>query len=491
MTTTRDGEAGAAQGEGLEAPAGRRRLLRGARQRILTSYLVLLVGAILLTDLGLRQTLLANVERRVDRALTQEVQEFRRLVRDGRDPRNGKPFGTNVRAIFDVFLARNVPGPGEALFTFVDGRPYESSSDGSVRPGLRRAVRRLARTRTSVRDNFETGSGEVRFLAVPVRVEGRPRGVFTVTASLGRERAEVTDALQGAMLTSLGVLALASALAFLIAGRVLAPLRGLRDTARSISDSDLSRRIPVHGHDELADLARTFNAMLDRLEQAFASQKDFVSDAGHELRTPITIIRGHLELMGDDPDERRETVALVTDELERMSRFVDDLLLLAKARRPDFLRPEPLDLDNLARELLRKAEALAPREWRLEAGEAGGRIVADRQRLTQAVMNLATNAARHTSPDDPIELGARLHGDHAVLWVRDHGPGVPEADRERIFERFVQAGNGRRRADGAGLGLAIVRAIAEAHGGRVELESPEGGGSRFSVIIPEEVEGTT
>ena len=112
----------------------------------------------------------------------------------------------------------------------------------------------------------------------------------------------------------------------------------LADTARSISETDLTRRIPVSGRDEIAELARTFNAMLDRLEAAFATQRAFVSDASHELRTPITIVRGHLELLGDDPQERRETIALVTDELDRMSRFVDDLLLLAKAERDDFLR---------------------------------------------------------------------------------------------------------------------------------------------------------
>jgi len=473
-------------GHADEHPRRRRRIVRGARQRILASYLILLVGSTVLTDIALREVLLSRVEERVDRSLSQEVEEFRRLVRDGRDPRNGEPFGANVRAIFDVFLARNVPGEGEALFTYINGELYRSSSSAPVRTRLLREIEGLSRTGKTVRDQVQASIGEVRYLAVPVRVEGRSRGVFVVTTALRQEREEVTDALRIAVFTSLGVLALASLIAFLVAGRVLAPLRGLRDTARSISDTDLTRRIPAEGQDEIADLARTFNSMLDRLEQAFASQKDFVSDAGHELRTPITIIRGHLELMGDDPVERHETVELVTDELERMSRFVDDLLLLAKARRPDFLQAEALDLDDFARGLCLKAQALAPREWQLEATGAHGRIVADRQRLTQAVMNLATNAARHTAPGDPIEIGAELDGGYARLWVRDSGPGVPAVDRERIFERFAQADGNRRRADGAGLGLAIVRAIAEAHGGQVELDTIEGRGSRFTVIIPEE-----
>ena len=182
---------------------------------------------------------------------------------------------------------------------------------------------------------------------------------------------------------SLAVLLIASALAWVIAGRVLAPLRTLRTTAQAITETDLTRRIDVHGDDEIAELGRTFNAMLDRLEGAFASQRAFVSDAGHELRTPITIVRGHLELLGDDPLEREETIALVTDELDRMARFVEDLLLLAKAEQGDFLHLAPLDLDVLTDELYDKATALADRDWRL-AGSGAGRLTADRQRLTQA-----------------------------------------------------------------------------------------------------------
>ena len=162
--------------------------------------------------------------------------------------------------------------------------------------------------------------------------------------------------------------------------------------------------------------------MLDRLEAAFASQKEFISDAGHELRTPITIVRGHLELLEEDPAEREETIELVTDELDRMGRLVNDLQLLAKAQRPDFLQPEPIEADEFTRELFAKASALAGRDWRL--GEvASGRIVADRQRLTQAVMNLSQNAVNHTSERDAVELGSAIENGHMSLWVRDTGDG--------------------------------------------------------------------
>jgi signal transduction histidine kinase len=281
---------------------------------------------------------------------------------------------------------------------------------------------------------------------------------------------------------SIAVLLLASVVAFVISGRVLAPLREVTDTARAITETDLTRRIPVEGHDEIADLAHTFNAMLDRLEEAFATQKAFLSDAGHELRTPITIIRGHIELLGDDPQEREEVVELVCDELDRMSRLVDELLVLARAGRPDFLQLEPVDLETFTKELLAKATALGPRDWRLESS-ASGRITADRQRLTQAVMNLARNAAEHTGEDDRISLGSSLAGSGVRFWVSDTGPGVPDADRVRIFERFARAG-GQRTSDGLGLGLAIVRAIAEAHGGQAVLENGSSRGATFAITIP-------
>jgi len=223
--------------------------------------------------------------------------------------------------------------------------------------------------------------------------------------------------------------------------------------------------------------------MLDRIEAAMHSQRAFVSDAGHELLTPITVIREHLELPGDDPQERRETLALVDDELARMSRLVEDLLTLARAERTDFLRYEEVDLDLFTEELLSKAEKLAPRRWTLDAlGQ--GRITADRQRLTQAVMNLAANAAQHTTADQEIALGSEMRNGGAVFWVRDQGPGIPEADHARIFKRFARGGDGRRRSDGAGLGLAIVDAIAHAHGGHVELVSAASLGAKFTVYVP-------
>ena len=248
--------------------------------------------------------------------------------------------------------------------------------------------------------------------------------------------------------------------------------------------TDLSRRIPVTGSDEIGQLAATFNEMLERLQHAFETQRRFLDDAAHELRTPLTIVGGHLELLDEDPEERERTLALVMDELDRMGRLVNDLLLLAKASRPDFLQPETVDLEDLTRELFTKASALAERDWRL-AAIGTGRIVADRQRLTQALMNLSQNAVTHTHDGDAVELGSDLRNGKVRLWVRDTGPGVAERDQARIFERFVRLDRSPS-GEGTGLGLAITQAVAEAHGGRVELDSRSGDGARFTVTIPTE-----
>jgi two-component system, OmpR family, sensor kinase len=458
-------------------------ILRGARTRILAAFVILMAFSTLLSVLAIRQLLIVRTADRLDAALIQEVNEFRTLVR-GINPGDGKPFAGRLHLIFDTYFNRNVPAAGETLIAYLDGRRYDdkSSGQGGTFP-IDEYDARWANLLRSERGTIETSMGSIRYLAVPINGARGLRGVFVVAASLSSERREVDEAVRLAALVLLSVLLIASTLAWVVAGRVLAPLRLLADTARSISESDLTRRIEVTGRDEIAELARTFNAMLDRLEAAFASQRAFVSDASHELRTPITIVRGHLELMTEDPEERRETVALVTDELDRMSRFVDDLLLLAKAERDDFLRVAEVELGALTDELLEKAQALGPRDWRLESrGEA--LIVADRQRLTQAIMGLAQNAVQHTDDGEPIWLGTDANHREVRLWVRDEGPGVAPEDQERIFDRFARASDSRRRSEGAGLGLAIVRAIAEAHGGRVNLSSRPGAGASFTLVIP-------
>lgn len=464
-------------------PTGRwdRSRVFGIRTRLLVWFVLLLSGATVLSVLVVREVLLHRIDERIDRELVQETRELRALA-SGNDPETGRPFDGRVRKIFQVFLARNIPSRYEAIVTFTNGEPFLRSR--RVLPyRLDRdpdLVARWGDLTESERGTVETPAGVVEFLAVPVRSDRETDGVFVVALFRDLERQEIAPALAGVAITGLVVLVMGSILAWFLADRILRPVRGISALARSISESDLNRRIEIEGRDEVAELAKTFNDMLDRLEEAFAAQKQFIDDAGHELRTPVTIIRGHLETMKvEDAEDRERTKALLMDELSRMSRLIEDLFLLARSDNPDFLDLNIVDVESLTTDVLARAEAIAPRAWTVD-GTGKGRIVADRQRFIQALVQLAQNASQHTGEGDAIAIGSEVSNGEARFWVRDSGPGIRPADRERIFERFEQGGNG----GGAGLGLAIVKAIADAHHGRIELDSVTGRGSTFRIVIP-------
>jgi signal transduction histidine kinase len=462
----------------------RRRWLPGRfRTRVLAFFIGLLALTVLSSVLVTRTVLLVRLDQRIDNELTQEAAELRKLA-TGNDPATGRPFGQRVRRIFDVYLERNVPSRNEALITFVAGEPFLRSRQVvpyrlDRDPAL---VARWGSLRRTDRGRVETPAGRVEYLAVPLRVADDDGGVFVAAIFRDRARAETDEAALAAGAVGLVVLLFGSLLAWRLADRVVGPVTELTRTARAISESDFSRRIPIRGRDEVAELATTFNDMVDRLERAFASQRRFIDDAGHELKTPLTIVRGHLELLEDDPEPRRETLALVMDELDRMARIVDDLLLLARREQPNFLNLATVDVGTLTDEIHAKVKALSDGTWTLE-GRGRGVIVADRQRLTQAVVQLAQNAVRYSDGGAPIGLGSLVESGAARFWVRDRGPGLAAGEDERIFARFHR-GTAPRRSQGAGLGLAIVKAIAEAHHGHVDVESRPGIGSMFSIVVP-------
>ncbi|WP_260334088.1 sensor histidine kinase [Streptomyces beigongshangae] len=464
-----------------------------------------------------RSILLRDVDSRIDGLLAQETGEFAHFEERGVDPATGQPFGDAGR-LLRVFLERQYADPDEELLGLLAGpagsAPAKIVQDREipVELPLHRdpAGRRQIFGSTASTGTLHRPAGDVRWAKVSVvGPGGEPEAAFVVAFHPEREQ-DRADEVFRILLAICGVaLLMTTGIGWVVAGRILKPVRLVRTAAAQLTGQDLTRRIPVRGHDDIAALADTFNAMLDRLERAFAAQREFVDDAGHELRTPITIVRGHLELMGDDPAEREETVRLVTDELDRMSRIVEDLLLLAKAERPDFVTPEPVQLAELTADVFVKARTLGDRRWELaEVAEGGARL--DPQRITQAMVQLAQNAVQHTVPGQTIRIGSRVLGPSGAgpsgsgpsgsgpsvsgpsvsgarveLYVSDSGPGVQPQDTEVIFERF-RRGTARRgtRGSGAGLGLSIVRAIAEGHrGGRVLLRETEGGGATFALLF--------
>ena len=499
MTTTDQlvGPPPAHRGEGISGGgtavitnALRRLLPSTARTRIICWVLLLVLAALAVVTLVTWQLLVRATDERMNEALRFEVDEFAELTATGTNPRTGLPF-RSVDEVIGEAIAYNLARPNEKFLGYVDG-VYRTQS--RQEPGMPEVLARdpafaalVANVQVPASGRYDSpNAGEVRYLAIPVSLEGDPaHGVIVAAFLADAERAPADTAAQLMLLVGGATLLAAAGGAWLVAGRILRPLRDVAETARTITDTDLSGRIPDSGEaDELGDLVGTVNAMLDRVETGFAAQRRFVDDAGHELRTPITIVRGHLEVLDPtDPDDVRTTVALVDDELGRMNRMVSDLLLLARSEQPAFLHPELVDVADLTTDTFEKVERLGDRDWVLET-TAHIDAVVDPQRITQALVALADNACRHTVPGDRIALGSQLGGGRIRFWVSDSGPGVPEAERERIFERFARGSAAAPRSEGAGLGLAIVRAIAVAHGGQVQVDSVPGRGATFTLVVP-------
>ncbi|TDQ53296.1 sensor histidine kinase [Actinorugispora endophytica] len=483
-----------------EAPAAGRRPVP-ARIRIMAWVVLLMAAVLVLVNVVVWRALDTAATDRVDRAVSQEISEFQEFAAVGVDPRTGERF-TDLDSLFRVHLSRQYPDRYEVIFGHVDEDPGATTPTGRIRQGQEPLFDVSADPGAledilgapGARGRLDTPEGALsweKLRVSPPEGSTAPAGWFVIGYFTDADRVETNRTLRTLALVSLGGLLLAGTAAWWVAGRILAPIRLVRQTAAQITEEDLTRRIDVPGNDDVSALAEQFNAMLDRLEEAFSTQRRFVDDASHELRTPITIVRGHLELMGDDPQERAEVLRLVTDELDRMARIVEELLLLAKAQRPDFLHCSEVSLAELTSDIDAKVRALGDRDWRLdEVGE--GTVHLDPQRVTQAMVQLASNAVKYTGPEDTISVGSALsepaagQGPVVSFWVRDSGTGIAPQDQAVIFDRFSRGGTAAARGDrpGAGLGLAIVRAIADAHHGDVRVRSAPGAGAAFILTFP-------
>jgi two-component system, OmpR family, sensor kinase len=458
------------------------RFFRSARSRILGWSVLLLGAALAASTLATHVLLVRGMDGQVNAELSHEINEFRTLAAQQRA--SGSAPRGSVQAMLKARISQAVLEQDVVLAGLLNGQVVASSSMATERSiaGNPHLLARWAAVQRPTSGTVELGRSQARYTAIPVRVVADPgRGVFVAAVLTGPQQAGISRTTRLQLEAGAVALLLGAALAWLAAGRVLRPVRETTNLARKITDSDLSARIPDRGRSEAGELAVMFNRMLDRLEAAFAAQRMFLADVGHELRTPITVIQGNLDTMQAASCDDAETLAIATDELARMTRLVDDLLLLAQAERPDFLRPAPTDLGSLTRQLAAKARALDDRPWVL-AGAAHGQAVLDAQRITQAVMQLAANAVAHTPPGTVVELGSVITGHAVEFTVADRGPGIPAAQRHRVFDRFARLES--RRGGGTGLGLSIVAAIAAAHGGTVRVQERDGGGAAFCLAVP-------
>jgi two-component system OmpR family sensor kinase len=296
---------------------------------------------------------------------------------------------------------------------------------------------------------------------------------------------------------SSGITIIVLVVTWLLVRRGMRPLERMGATARSIAAGDLSRRVsPSNERTEVGQLGLALNGMLSQIERAFTQRdvteqklRHFVSDASHELRTPLTSMRGYAELLQRNPDMTRDDVLLavrrIEDETRRMGVLVDDLLLLARLDQGRPLDRAPVDLTAMVNDAVSDARAADPGRSVVAQITAPVELTGDDLRLRQAVANLVRNALVHTPAGSPVEVALRAENGYADIDVIDHGAGVPEVQRERIFERFHRADPARSRDQGgSGLGLSIATAVVAAHGGRISVADTPGGGATFRIALP-------
>ena len=459
-----------------------------------------------------------QLRHQIDQELAGDASELSRVVSTSDDrSRRGvaraatrymraQPFSASSTLLFAI-----VPGVGT-----ITNNPElfaQAAPDNGESAAVQARENRLAQQLVTAPDGYSTlrlpDVGDLRLLEHTVSIPGENRSEIgrrigttaadrgsRVIVGVGEPLLTVAHAQRGVARAFIlaGILTLGGALlaAFLIGTRVSRPLRRMAAVAAQVDAGDLHPRI--HDLDreggEVRVLADAFNHMLDRLTDAFAGQRAFVADASHELRTPLTVIGGQLEVLSAQPDppieEVRRVERVVRAEIARMSRLVDDLLLLAKAEQTQFLRLQPIDLPVYLGELWDGMSLLADRRFELGPIPAGT-LRADPDRLAQALRNLLSNAIAHTAPGEGlVRLGVEREGaDRLRFVVEDDGPGIPADQRERIFDRFHRTDAARDRASGGtGLGLAIVRAIAEAHGGRVAVGHRPEHGTKIELELP-------
>jgi signal transduction histidine kinase len=320
---------------------------------------------------------------------------------------------------------------------------------------------------------------------------GDPTRTALVALPMASVNAEVARLARTALVVTGAGILLAALLAWVMSRQALRPLERIAERSSRITHGDLSVRMgDTGGRDEIAQVSKALDDMLERLEAAFAAQTRFVQDASHELRTPLTIARGHLEvaLMQDEPDPGlvRAAVELALAELDRMGRLVNSLLALARAERGGDGARRQVDAGRLAELSVDRSRALADRDWRVSvAPGTDARVTVDPDAVEQVLLNLLANAARHTPPGGQIAVSVSRDNGQVEIDVTDNGEGIAAGELPTLFDRFTRVDGARGRdSGGAGLGLAICRTIVESQGGSIRADSEPGRGARFAIRLP-------
>lgn len=454
-------------------------IFRSVRSRLTFYYAFALAGILLLFSVGVYLLVRADLSRQMDLQLAHDLDVVSAVVR------NEQEDTAEIERQAGACVFRIESG-GRVL---VSTRSFRQAGLSSVHTA------KWPKDTTRIVESPAHGTYYMRAEDVLIRrEEAEDRSPSMVHVTVARDARPMQHSLQSlATIMVIGFLCaigLAVAGGYFMAGRVLSPVGAMASKAMAITADRLSERLPVHNpDDELGRLATAFNSTLARLEDSFDRLRRFTSDASHELRTPLTAIKtvGEVSLRnGNDPSACREAISSMLEEADRLARLVDSLLTLTRADAGTArLSHEPTDLGELVTEVVECLRVLADEKGLKLSMDAGDKITADIDRATlrQAVMNLLDNAVKYTPEGGSIAVAVRNVAGRGVVEIKDSGPGISKEHRGRVFERFYRAEKARSGVSGAGLGLSIAQWAAEINGGTIELETEDGAGSTFSIVL--------
>jgi signal transduction histidine kinase len=416
------------------------------------------------------------------------MNEMKLLAKTGIDPETGQPFDSGDR-LLATFLGRRLSEDSTVMFGVIDSVvSYRSVGEATIRPDKDFDFLELIASLKEPRvGTFTTVEGDMRYGVLPITGVKGEEGTLVIATLISSEL-EATNRLFEILAIGLLILfALTGLILSYIIRKSLLPITELTRAAESVNRENINQGLNVgqfDGNDEVTQLGIEFNNMLARLETSFAEQQRFIDDAGHELRTPLTILKGHLELMRRD-GSNSQSLKIMEDEVDRMARLVQDLQSLTKASQPNFVQMSTFAADVFMKEIWEKAQVATSNPIEL-VEYPSSEMHGDKQRLTQAMLQLIENAVKYSPRSSPISIGMYLHESSLVMYVKDLGAGISDEAKPNVFSRFYQVDNTSSPNDvgGIGLGLAIVRAIVDAHHGSIEVSDNHPTGSIFSIRIP-------
>ena len=456
--------------------------LRSIRLRLTLWYVLLLAVILAAFSAGIYLTLRHSLYDNLDDSMQNRANVLLDIVRY----EGSRPTLAGV-------VSSNDPNQGESFVRIFDASgelTFDNSAAAGDVPIDRRAVESALAGKTATRNVNAGETLSVRTL--PIDRDGRISGVLEV----GQSQSDVSDTLQ-ALLLIVGIaypltLVVASIGGVFLAGRALAPVSRVTRLARRISAEDLTQRLNLRlPDDEVGRLARTFDEMIARLDDAFHRQRQFTADASHELRTPLTVLKGQIDVALQrerDVEAYRQVLRAANEEVDRMIRLVGSLFTLARADAGQIpIAREPVNLGDLVASAVEQVRRSAEQKELSLSLQRGPRTIlrADEDLLLQLLLNLLDNAIKYSPAAGSVTVGWSADAERVELWVRDTGVGIPTEHVPHIFDRFYRVDKARSRAEGgAGLGLSICRWIVEAHGGSISVESAPGRGSTFAVTLP-------